>query len=143
MKFFQFVVNSHCLSAATNIAASSASMFNSSCPCWLATPSQLMATTPSHSLLNKLSSSFSPCSLGVDSVGNSFQQFLSCMYICCHRNQLSHVVYWPLHSSGWLLLFNYTVIMSQYHIDHPLYIHSCTRTLCINMCLHVLRSYVV
>jgi hypothetical protein len=31
--------------------------------------------------------------------------------IYCHGNQLSHVVYRPVHSSGWLLLLNHTVII--------------------------------
>jgi hypothetical protein len=43
-----------------------------------------------------------------------FQQFVSCLRISCSENQLSRVVYRPLHSSGWLHLLNYTLIMSHY-----------------------------
>jgi hypothetical protein len=51
-KSSEFVFTSCCLVTAPNNTASSASVFSSSCPHWLATPSQLlMAATPSHSQL--------------------------------------------------------------------------------------------
>jgi hypothetical protein len=50
-----------------------------------------------------------------DDTLHHFQQFpFCCACIWCHCNQLSCVVCWPLCSSGWLLLLNYTVITSQY-----------------------------